>query len=50
MNEQPSEHQAESQTDKNLPVDIEDAFDWNLIAIMSVWIFLLATFFLIFMG
>lgn len=28
----------------------EQNFDWNLIALISVWIFLLTTFFLIFIG
>lgn len=27
---------------------VENLFDWNLIALVSVWIFLLSTFFLIF--
>ncbi len=34
--------------DKGLLYHLENLFDWNLIAIMSVWIFLLSTFFLIF--
>jgi hypothetical protein len=29
---------------------VEQEFDWNLIAIVSVWIFMLTTFFLIFVG
>ncbi len=31
----------------NLASYFENLFDWNLIAIVSVWIFLLSTFFLI---
>ncbi len=29
---------------------VEQEFDWNLISIVSVWIFLLTTFFLIYVG
>lgn len=34
--------------DKNLLEAIENNFDWNLISLVSVWIFLLTTFFLLF--
>jgi len=34
--------------DEGLLHHLENLFDWNLVAIMSVWIFLLSTFFLIF--
>lgn len=50
MTEQPIELQTDNKNDESLLTSIENAFDWNLIALMSVWIFLLATFFLIFIG
>ena len=34
--------------EEGLLTTIENLFDWNLIAIISVWIFLLSTFFLLF--
>lgn len=29
---------------------VEQEFDWNLITLVSIWIFLFTTFFLIFVG
>lgn len=40
----------DSEKSVSLLETIENSFDWNLIAIVSVWIFLLSTFFLIFIG
>ncbi len=33
---------------QNLLETLENSFDWNLIFILSIWIFLLSTFFLIY--
>jgi len=37
-------------SEKSILEKIENSFDWNLIALVSIWVFLLATFFLIFIG
>lgn len=37
-------------SEKSILEKIENSFDWNLIALVSIWFFLLATFFLIFIG
>jgi len=29
---------------------VEQEFDWNLISIVSIWIFLISTYFLIYVG
>jgi hypothetical protein len=34
--------------DKSLLENLENSFDWNLVALVSVWIFLFTTFFMIF--
>ncbi|HNX74326.1 MAG TPA: hypothetical protein PLM07_19595 [Candidatus Rifleibacterium sp.] len=41
------QNQPHSTEPANLASYLENLFDWNLIAIVSVWIFLLSTFFLI---
>ncbi|HNS10189.1 MAG TPA: hypothetical protein PKN29_10845 [Candidatus Ozemobacteraceae bacterium] len=37
-------------SEKSIIEKIENSFDWNLIALVSIWVFLLATFFLLFVG
>ncbi len=37
-------------SEKSVLEKIENAFDWNLIALVSTWVFLLATFFLLFVN
>lgn len=37
-------------SEKSILEKIENSFDWNLIALVSIWVFLLATFFLLFVG
>ncbi|EKD82852.1 MAG: hypothetical protein ACD_39C01044G0002 [uncultured bacterium] len=40
----------ENKDNRSFLQKIEKEFDWNLIALVSVWIFMLTTFFLIFVG
>jgi len=45
MNDQP-----EKKDTRSLLELVEQELDWNLISIVSIWIFMLTTFFLIFVG
>lgn len=47
MNSQPD---FMTSSEKSILEKIENSFDWNLIALVSIWVFLLATFFLLFVG
>jgi len=49
MNQEIEESQQKEESDFSTLLErFESEFDWNLIGIVSIWLFLLATFFLIF--
>jgi len=40
----------ENKDNRSFLEKVEQEFDWNLISLISVWIFLLTTYFLIYVG